>query len=398
MNPESLTEKESDGIQAMCQQLIRISPPRKQLWDVDISSLVLMVATDCNIRCTYCYAKQGSYGKIRQTMKVDVAEAAVRKVLACFPHVRHIRLFGGEPLLNIKVIEKTCELVRDKLGYPDMKFSIEINGTLLDEHIIGVLKEYNVDVGVSLDGPSKLHDSHRVSPGGKGTHMIVHKNIERLIDNEIRVATGCTYTEDHKQMPIEELMTDLREISPFYEIAPCTSPDGTSVEIEDAERFYLYPLQQALEDHPAYPLHVLQLFSPLFAEAIPEQFCAAQSRLVIFPDGSVHPCEQLDDQQFFMGNIGDDNFPGDNFHATRQLLFEYRRSRIPSKYWYRYIVNPLCIAEFKDLQDVKDMCFLRETEKLYKKLLFFSAELMSDNDSYPKLIKVFQVLSGMHQR
>ena len=38
-----------------------------------ITSIKLIVSNDCNLRCSYCYASYGSYGKKRKVMKTEEA-------------------------------------------------------------------------------------------------------------------------------------------------------------------------------------------------------------------------------------------------------------------------------------------------------------------------------------
>lgn len=66
----------------------------------NISSIILLVAQDCNLRCSYCYADEGKYHDCGR-MSIETAKRAVdfliekskeEKIGICF--------FGGEPLLN----------------------------------------------------------------------------------------------------------------------------------------------------------------------------------------------------------------------------------------------------------------------------------------------------------
>lgn len=42
-----------------------------------VSALCLIMATDCNLRCKYCFAGDGNYNHIRKKMSIDVAEKSV---------------------------------------------------------------------------------------------------------------------------------------------------------------------------------------------------------------------------------------------------------------------------------------------------------------------------------
>ena len=48
-------------------------------------------------------------------------------------------------------------------------YTIQTNGTLLDEEWAAFFKEHDFLVGVSIDGPRELHDAYRVNKGGRGS-------------------------------------------------------------------------------------------------------------------------------------------------------------------------------------------------------------------------------------
>ncbi|HCC03022.1 MAG TPA: thioether cross-link-forming SCIFF peptide maturase, partial [Ruminococcaceae bacterium] len=45
--------------------------------DAPIKSMCLNIAHDCNLRCAYCFAAQGDFGKGRMLMPFKVAKAAI---------------------------------------------------------------------------------------------------------------------------------------------------------------------------------------------------------------------------------------------------------------------------------------------------------------------------------
>lgn len=58
--------------------------------------------------------------------------------------------------------------------------ALQTNGTLLDDEWCHFLKEHKCLVGLSLDGPRKLHDAYRVDKGGKPTFESVHRALNLL--------------------------------------------------------------------------------------------------------------------------------------------------------------------------------------------------------------------------
>ncbi len=50
-----------------------------------------------------------------------------------------------------------------------VQYSIQTNGTKLDDEWCEFFRTHNFLVGLSMDGPQELHDAYRVDKGGKGT-------------------------------------------------------------------------------------------------------------------------------------------------------------------------------------------------------------------------------------
>ncbi len=74
-----------------------------------------------------------------------------------------------------------CAKARERLGpLARVELSIQTNGTRLDRTWIDILREHQVTIGVSLDGPKDVNDSARVDHKGRGSYDAVARGIERL--------------------------------------------------------------------------------------------------------------------------------------------------------------------------------------------------------------------------
>jgi uncharacterized protein len=59
----------------------------------------------------------------------------------------------------------------DRLGEPlRVRFTIQTNGTLLDEEWIEAFRRHDVTVGISTDGPREINDKFRVDHAGRGSY------------------------------------------------------------------------------------------------------------------------------------------------------------------------------------------------------------------------------------
>jgi len=104
----------------------------------------------CNLACRYCYENHHrSHGGCRSSYDLNAIRATVERLGSSFT------LFGGEPLLMPEAdLEELWAWGLKKFG----SNSIQTNGTLIaDTHIV-MFRQYNVNVGISIDGPGELND------------------------------------------------------------------------------------------------------------------------------------------------------------------------------------------------------------------------------------------------
>jgi uncharacterized protein len=86
-------------------------------------------------------------------------------------HKMSITFHGGEPtLLGSKRFSDYVRKVHEILGSRLGGIIIQTNGTLLDENWIKVFKEWNISVGVSIDGSEVSHNMNRIYRHGGGSH------------------------------------------------------------------------------------------------------------------------------------------------------------------------------------------------------------------------------------
>ncbi len=183
-------------------------PPRLEPGDVPLSTLVLEVAQDCNLRCTYCYADGGTYGSVPCLLAPGTARRAVRYLLDNSGDRDHVTLifFGGEPLLNMQAIRAaTSEAITygRKMG-KKVRFSLTTNGTLLDPEIVAFLHANRVSVAVSMDGPRSIHDRNRPDESGNGSYNEIVSRLEPLLkDSPVPVAARVTLAPDQWHRVVE---------------------------------------------------------------------------------------------------------------------------------------------------------------------------------------------------
>ena len=77
---------------------------------------------------------------------------------------------AGKPtLLGVDYFRRVVELQKKHAGGRPVSNAIQTNGTRLDAEWCRFFRENQFLVGLSLDGPRKLHDTYRMDKGGKST-------------------------------------------------------------------------------------------------------------------------------------------------------------------------------------------------------------------------------------
>lgn len=155
--------------------------------DPDVT-VVLIVSTLCNLRCSYCY----EYPDLANRHRLSLAELELvfTRVAEHYASARplHLRFAwqGGEPLLHEPDYYRSA-LQRQASIFAATQHHVsnvvQTNLTVLDEQRIELLREAFYGVGVSHDVVGEL----RVDAGGRSRAERVVANIDRLIQARVRM-------------------------------------------------------------------------------------------------------------------------------------------------------------------------------------------------------------------
>ena len=150
----------------------------------EIKALCLHICHDCNLRCPYCFAKDGTYNTPKDYMTFEVGAAAIDFLIekSKSRHNLEVDFFGGEPLMNMDVVKRIVEYANEKVkeAAKSIHFTMTTNGVLLSEENRKWLNDNMFNVVISIDGRPEVHDRLRVTPNHKGCHALVLKNAKEF--------------------------------------------------------------------------------------------------------------------------------------------------------------------------------------------------------------------------
>lgn len=215
-----------------------------------IRHLELMVTHGCNMGCKYCYGIYGPkdwkdatylYGAKTKGMSFETAKKGVDFLFEESKGQNDISIifFGGEPLLELKLIEEIIPYIndREKESGKKVNLSISTNGILLNQRVVDFLVKNKISCQVSIDGPRDIQDTNRCLSDGKGSYDLVMPGIKRLISRrQGRVPARVTVSHSNVNIPkVVEHLLSLGFGSVHIEPA-IGSPGDAAVSIEDIER------------------------------------------------------------------------------------------------------------------------------------------------------------------
>ena len=134
----------------------------KSWMDGQAYDITFIVTEDCNLRCKYCYE---IHKNNKKSMPFSVAKKAVDYIIEnsnIFKSQAVIWNFiGGEPLLEIDVIDKIADYIKMKTFKENhpwaymYRFCISTNGILYNNDKVQQFLKKNpnkVSIGISIDG------------------------------------------------------------------------------------------------------------------------------------------------------------------------------------------------------------------------------------------------------
>ena len=286
-----------------------------------VKALCLHIAHDCNLACRYCFAEEGEYHGRRAMMSYEVGKQALDFLIANSGNRKNLEVdfFGGEPLMNWKVVKDLVAYGRsqEKIHNKHFRFTLTTNGVLLNDEIMEFANKEMDNVVLSIDGRREVHDFMRPFRKGAGSYDLVVPKFRKFADSrgQKKYYARGTFTRHNldfsrdvlhladlgfEQISVEPVVADEKEEYALqWEDVPkiCEEYDKLAKEIIKREKegrgFNFFHFMIDLTGGPC-------VYKRLSG-------CGSGTEyLAVTPWGDLYPCHQfVGEEKFLMGNVWD---------------------------------------------------------------------------------------------
>lgn len=305
-----------------------------------VKALCLHAAHDCNLRCQYCFAGQGQFGGPSGLLSPEVGRAAIDFLIEKSGKRKNIEIdfFGGEPLLNFKVIKELVPYGNERAerAGKKLKFTLTTNGVLLSQEVQQFLLDNNMAAVLSLDGRPAVHDAMRPTPRGKGSYEQVVKAFREYVAQQppagyyIR-GTFTRHNLDFSQDVMHMAELGFKDVSVEPVVAGndtdyAFKPEDLPILMEQYEKLTRLLWQRREAGQPINFFHFNIDLSG--GPCLPKRLSgcgAGYEYLAVTPEGDLYPCHQfVGNSDFLLGTVKD------GIH-NQELIENFRQAHIYNK-------------------------------------------------------------------
>ena len=170
--------------------------------------LIKPTGATCNLDCQYCFflSKEALYPGSQFRMPEEVLETTIKQLLESHQSAEVTLAWqGGEPtLMGLDFFKRSVDLV-EAYRRPEqrVRYTMQTNGTRLDDDWCAFFKEHDFLIGLSIDGPRDIHDMYRVDKGGAGTYDQVLRGWDALTRSQVEANILCTVHAANAGRPLD---------------------------------------------------------------------------------------------------------------------------------------------------------------------------------------------------
>lgn len=288
------------------------------------SILIKPASSNCNIDCKYCFYKCLSSNREEYSKGFMTEETLEQLIIQAIDYAEEYVAFafqGGEPTLaGIPFFEKAVELQKKhNTKNLTIENTIQTNGMLINEEWAAFLAKNHFLVGLSLDGPKKIHDTYRQDVKGQGTFERVMETISLFEKYGVAYNILSVITNETAKKAAYLYKFYKRNHFSFVQLIPCMDEperNGSLAvnKVLDAGaygKFLCELFDLWYEDFCRGDRMDIRMFSNLaqMAAGYPAEECGMNGHctcyFVVEGDGSVYPCDFYCLDEWKLGTVQD---------------------------------------------------------------------------------------------
>lgn len=313
----------------------------------------------CNLSCKYCFSNRKEELKY---MDIDVLKKALLFFFNTFEFDSYRIDFvsGGEPLFDKKHFKRCVKIINDMNRKYNKKclYWLVTNSLMLDEDILNFLDKNNFQIGISIDGNEKIHDSCRVNLKNEGTYAQVANQISAIINSEslsrrIRNIWSLSVI-SAKTKSIPEIIDHNFQLGIKNMQMKVVRTDNLEYKVDSASLKCLYSelliyMEKLMRENSILKFCSIinmndyfgKIFCKIFLHISVKRRCnAGLSRFSISPEGDIFPCDSfVGVKKFIMGNI----FSGFNDNYLSFRKHDIGQCNACGKCWARLVCGGDCM-------------------------------------------------------
>jgi radical SAM peptide maturase (CXXX-repeat target family) len=287
-----------------------------------VKTVTFQVTDGCNLRCTYCY----QINKNTRVMSFDVAKQFFDLLIEdsykddTYVSIKTtpgivVEFIGGEPLLEIELIDQITDYIRWKLISENHPWANKVIFSMISNGVKYFSKEVQeyltknigyVSFGISLDGCKGLHDMCRVFPDGTGSYDLAEAGCKHYMANfDSNMLTKLTVAPANITW-LYEAFLNLYDLGYRVIHANCVYEKGWEIEhakilYEQLKKIADHIIENDLEEEVYFRFFDENDCKPM-QEEDNQNYCGSTGcMLACDPDGTICPCIR-----FMKSSLGDE--------------------------------------------------------------------------------------------
>ena len=269
--------------------------------------------------CQYCFAEEGEYHGRRALMSYEVGKKALDFLVANSGSRRNLEVdfFGGEPLMNWKVVKELVAYGRELEKQYDkhFRFTLTTNGVLLNEEVQEFVNREMDNVVLSLDGRKEVNDRMRPFRNGKGSYDLIVPKFQKLAEsrNQQKYYIRGTFTRNNLDFSKDvEHFADLGFEQVSIEPVVGEDTDPYAIQKEDLPQIFeeydrlakmIIDREKSGRGFNFFHFMIDLEGGPCVSKRL--SGCGSGTEyLAVTPWGDLYPCHQfVGQEEFLMGNV-----------------------------------------------------------------------------------------------